>query len=732
MADAAAGKRLLAMEAHAEGAAASAAALFAEAAAEYAGLGRKHEAAKCLANAVKCYASAEDGGAHEALRLAERLVETDGEWHKAYFRRGEVHFMLGGFKRAASDFGKALELMPDGDPTDEAHVTQCKLDAERRAKEQAENEDEARAIEEELKKQDEEKRKKKETTAEDITLQAEDRDRDPEVKRLHTAAGDAIARQDLHEALALLERVCTLEPTFYQALCQTAMLHYHLGDHNAALAYYGRTMRADANFLRAYVGMGTVLEALGRRDEAEPLYRQSIRINFDQADAWVHLALNLASRGKVRAAYDELQRALKGGPEGKFHQPRNDPSLLYLVGYLSLLLGGRAEPTSLFLRVCHDASSPLFLFSLARVSALADDDEHLEDSTEALAEMVRKHPVSARRDLVSANAIVEPPHYAILSNKVLLRTLLACAGDVGARARHALPEAHMLPGDTAKLAERLAGPPALWLVKGVRGDGGPVGAPPRMLAKEDIARVLLDGNAEARRPTLNGTDSALLAAAYPGAALPAPPPTAVVEQYITNPLLLDDTYKFVVNLYAVVLPTAGAPTTPRVYVSDAGILQVCGAPFSVEDLDDRKRHTTVAIVNEHVEDRVRPISVLADRIGEPAVARLLSEMLEIARSVFESFLPLLQHPYGDFHPAMHARLGLPKFLALEFLVAADLAPVLLEVDRAPKVSPDPSAHPSSAASASALDRAWELARLDLAGSLDALGGGDVSSFKRVV
>ena len=58
-------------------------------------------------------------------------------------------------------------------------------------------------------------------------------------------------------------------------------------------------------------------------------------------------------------------------------------------------------------------------------------------------------------------------------------------------------------------------------------DGGPVGAPPRMLAKEDIARVLLDGNAEARRPTLNGTDSALLAAAYPGAALPAPPPTAV-------------------------------------------------------------------------------------------------------------------------------------------------------------------------------------------------------------
>ena len=107
-------------------------------------------------------------------------------------------------------------------------------------------------------------------------------------------------------------------------------------------------------------------------------------------------------------------------------------------------------------------------------------------------------------------------------------------------------------------------------------------------------------------------------------------------------------------------------------------------------------------------------------------------MREIARSVFESFLPLLQHPYGDFHPAMHARLGLPKFLALEFLVAADLAPVLLEVDRDPKISPDPSAHPSSAASASALDRAWELARLDLAGSLDALGGGDVSSFKRVV
>ncbi|GHP09988.1 hypothetical protein PPROV_000872100 [Pycnococcus provasolii] len=558
-------------------------------------------------NASASYLLAEE--THKALIHAEKAISlTEQNWHKAFYRRAEVHMKLGGYKRASLDYAESLSLIETNDVNDEEHLTRRKMEAERRASEHAQDESEAREIEEELKNQDEEARKKKETTATDITLQAEERDRDPEVKRLHAEAGEAIARKDAREAIRLLERATSLEPTFYQALCQIGMLYFHLDDANTALTYLQRSIRAEANYLRPYTTMGSVLESLGRHDEAEPLYRQSIRINFDQADAWVQLALNLAARGKVRAAVDELRKALVGGPEGKFHTPRNDGTLLFLLGYLSLLLGARAEPMSLFLRVCQDGGSPLFLYCLARVASSADDEEHMQQALGAFETVRRDHEDESRRDLARGNSVLELPHWRLF-DEGRLRATLRRAGEAGLRAYESL-----IPGI---------------------------------------------------EPGLNLIEAAVLSAAFPDTTSLASSPHHHQQQ-------LDNAVD--ASLHAIFLRVTGE-AKPRVYVD---------ATSAPEDVCEA--------------------------------------MIEITRSLLDVILRILEHPYGDFSPATHARLGVPKVVSVAFKVVSGTVPRLAGVLRTSK----------DEASLSVLDRAWELARQDVCGTLVAVSGeGDVGTLRRL-
>lgn len=326
------------------------------------------ECEKLLCNASAAWLRA--GENRKALDSAEEAVECNPRWAKAYFRRGEAWFALKDFRQSLHDFGKAKELSQGQDKV----LDKCLSAAE----EALELQDSMKDMEKELKdlelkevESSENDRPKKDV--EELTRDAEDRERDPKVRNMLKHAEQLATSFATKEAAELFERAFRLDKTCTEAITRASAMHLSIGEDQKALNCAKAALEVDARSISAYIILGTIFERMGKLEEAEPLLAKAVGLAFDYPETHVRFANNLLQQGKVRLAADVLRFALSGGPEGKMEKPSKDLKVHFTMGYLQALRGYTAEPITIFSELVQGAPSPACAYLLARSLLAAGD-----------------------------------------------------------------------------------------------------------------------------------------------------------------------------------------------------------------------------------------------------------------------------------------------------------------------------------------------------------------------
>jgi tetratricopeptide (TPR) repeat protein len=111
-------------------------------------------------------------------------------------------------------------------------------------------------------------------------------------------ARQAIGIEQYSDALKILDTTIALLPDWAEGWNARATARYLDDDYNGSMADIAQTLKREPNHLGALMGMGTILEARGKREEALKVYERALAI----APHWRN----------AQEAADKLKAALAG------------------------------------------------------------------------------------------------------------------------------------------------------------------------------------------------------------------------------------------------------------------------------------------------------------------------------------------------------------------------------------------------------------------------------------
>jgi tetratricopeptide (TPR) repeat protein len=98
-------------------------------------------------------------------------------------------------------------------------------------------------------------------------------------------ADNAVRVGNFPRAIEILDQVLVLQPGFADAWKVRATVYFNMNELESALADIERAVEVDPRHFPALGGLGTVLNKLGRKEEALAAYRQALAINPHYAGA---------------------------------------------------------------------------------------------------------------------------------------------------------------------------------------------------------------------------------------------------------------------------------------------------------------------------------------------------------------------------------------------------------------------------------------------------------------
>jgi tetratricopeptide (TPR) repeat protein len=238
----------------------------------------------CILAHIHRYLSAYDPARVDtAAQYAQRAIEAGDQADDALVTLATVHAARGQRRRALEEFEKAIAVNPSN--------TTALLGAAR-----------LRAARGEL-------------AAEYQLVQAafQARPDDPFVAaRLH----DVLTRRlgDYRQALAMGETAVAARPDDPQAWSRLGAVQSRLGEHEAALRSFGRSVELKA-LAEAHEGMGDALRQLERYDEAAAAYERAVKIDAYRPGPFVGLALLHAREQRYPQALDAYEQARRLGAD---------------------------------------------------------------------------------------------------------------------------------------------------------------------------------------------------------------------------------------------------------------------------------------------------------------------------------------------------------------------------------------------------------------------------------
>ena len=146
----------------------------------------------------------------------------------------------------------------------------------------------------------------------------------PDDASIATAFGQSLREDEqLNRARQVLTPFTQGKDAYPDAITELSMVQLALGQYKEAEHTARRAVDKDPKSGRAYLALGTALDAQNQHEEAEAAFRKGIdKWEGDPAPIMNNLALNLASQNKLDQAIDMLKRAKEISP-GRVEIERN-------------------------------------------------------------------------------------------------------------------------------------------------------------------------------------------------------------------------------------------------------------------------------------------------------------------------------------------------------------------------------------------------------------------------
>jgi Flp pilus assembly protein TadD len=160
--------------------------------------------------------------------------------------------------------------------------------------------------------------------AETVVLLENIYQRNPDDAAVATSFGQALREDEqLNRARQVLYPFTEGKNAYPDAVVELAMVQLSLGQYKEAELTSRRAVEMDQNSGRAYLALGTALDAQNYHEQAEVAFRRGIdKWKGDPAPIMNNLALNLASQNKLDQAIDMLKKAKEISP-GRVELERN-------------------------------------------------------------------------------------------------------------------------------------------------------------------------------------------------------------------------------------------------------------------------------------------------------------------------------------------------------------------------------------------------------------------------
>ena len=152
----------------------------------------------------------------------------------------------------------------------------------------------------------------------------------------------------LKEAIADFDTAIKLNPSFYQAYANRALVQRRLGRDDLAFADYNRAIQINPSYDVAYVGRGNIYRQRKQLDLALADFNQAIELDANDPRAYHNRGLIYQAHGQHSQAIDDFSKAISLAPTGARAVQRPRPLLSrhrrLQGGARGLQRGGQARP----------------------------------------------------------------------------------------------------------------------------------------------------------------------------------------------------------------------------------------------------------------------------------------------------------------------------------------------------------------------------------------------------
>ena len=132
-------------------------------------------------------------------------------------------------------------------------------------------------------------------------------ERNPADPEAYNVRGSAYGRGGRYrEALRDFDKAIELQPNFYQAYANRALIQRFLGDQQAALNDYNRSIELNSNYDAAYIGRGNLYRKAGQTRDAFDDFQRAIQLDTTDPRAYHNRGLIYQSARPARLRHRRL------------------------------------------------------------------------------------------------------------------------------------------------------------------------------------------------------------------------------------------------------------------------------------------------------------------------------------------------------------------------------------------------------------------------------------------
>lgn len=126
--------------------------------------------------------------------------------------------------------------------------------------------------------------------------------------------------QSLNEGLGYVLTSLELHPNYGEALSQTGLVYYKLGQNEKALSYYQKAINQGKGGVNTLNNVGAIYFGMGDFEKAKSNYEQTVSINPYHRDAWGNLGITYAQLADFSNAERAFRKSIELNPNnGQLH-----------------------------------------------------------------------------------------------------------------------------------------------------------------------------------------------------------------------------------------------------------------------------------------------------------------------------------------------------------------------------------------------------------------------------